>query len=704
MRPTHITTSPSRVFALAVPLLLALAIGCSPDETPRSTDDQAEVTVPAFTNVAPTALGRLFQVSNYRPGVAIFDYDRDGDQDFYLTQEAGNPNRLFRNDGELTFTDVAEAAGVAAVEQGSSGVVACDVNNDGFQDLYVGGRGIEGDGLDFRSAQVGSEESEPIRVAYADKLLLNLGDGTFEDVSDEAFDGSPNLRSAATIACADIDLDGWPDIFVANLIDEDFFFLGGPNHPGHFNVLLHNKGDGTFIDVSEEVGIRGDQVWMRDQSGAPLTFTDDDGISYEGYDPSHSDRAGNQVGDPTGPTHGAVFFDYNDDRLPDLWVNTDGDFPEVFRNTSTPGSIGFEPAAQDMGFPRVGNWMGFAVGDYDADGKLDVFATNVGYHLRLGPPQPSPGPDCKYNEQFAWGTCLNAMLRQQQPGVFEDVAPSIHVEPSALMPPASLDPANIDPAWPVPTGLSAYDFGYGATFFDMDNDGYEDLYWLGSELATGSGPGGSVYQAAGRMLRNNRGMGFQDVTVEARLLDVMGVKYDRLHELKPDQDPVAFKLSSKYHENGKGLAHGDLNGDGYVDLIGTNSSGLDFGGDGQQFDWTPGPMFMWINQPGENHWITLRLQGRMAIDGTGSNADGIGARVHLKASVSGEDDPLTQVREVKAGSSYLSMDTVELEFGLGSATVVDEVRITWPSGRTQLLTALLADRVVTVTEPTESGE
>ena len=199
-------------------------------------------------------------------------------------------------------------------------------------------------------------------------------------------------------------------------------------------------------------------------------------------------------------------------------------------------------------------------------------------------------------------------------------------------------------------------------------------------------------------------MGFQDVTVEARLLDVMGVKYDRLHELKPDQDPVAFKLSSRYHENGKGLAHGDLNGDGYVDLIGTNSSGLDFGGDGQQFDWTPGPMFMWINQPGDNHWITLRLQGRMAIDGTGSNADGIGARVHLKASVSGEDDPLTQVREVKAGSSYLSMDTVELEFGLGSATVVDEVRITWPSGRTQLLTALLADRVVTVTEPTESGE
>ena len=210
-------------------------------------------------------LGKLYQVSNYRPGVAIFDYDRDGDFDFYLTQQAGSPNRLFRNDGYMVFTDVADEAGVAAAEQGSSGVVACDLNNDGYQDLYVGGRGVEGDGLDFRSALAGDEE---LQAAYEDSLLMNLGDGTFEDVSDVAFGGSPNIRSAATVVCADIDLDGWLDIFVANLVDEDFFFLGGPNHPGHFNVMLRNKGDGTFEDVSESAGVRGDQVWMRDQSGA----------------------------------------------------------------------------------------------------------------------------------------------------------------------------------------------------------------------------------------------------------------------------------------------------------------------------------------------------------------------------------------------------------------------------------------------------
>jgi len=690
------TTSLRTIAALAVVALLTLAIACSSDDSPEATEDTPAAAIPAFESVAPSVLGKLYQVSNYRPGVAIFDYDRDGDFDFYLTQQAGSPNRLFRNDGEMVFTDVAEVAGVAAVEQGSSGVVACDLNNDGYQDLYVGGRGVEGDGLDFRSAEAAGDE---LLAAHSDRLLMNLGDGKFEDVSDVAFDGSPNIRSAATVVCADIDLDGWLDIFVANLVDEDFFFLGGPNHPGHFNVMLRNMGDGTFEDVSESAGVRGDQVWMRDQSGAPLTFTDAAGVSYEGYDPAHVDREGNRVADPTGPSHGAVFFDYNDDRLPDLWVATDGDYVELYENRSTQGSIRFEPVGQHMGFPRVGNWMGFAIGDYDADGQRDVFATNVGYHLRLGPPQPSPGPDCKYNEQFAWGSCLNAMLKLNESGAFEDVAPEINVEPSDLMPPKSLDPENIDPAWPVPTGLSAYDFGYGATFFDMDNDGYEDLYWLGSELAAGSGPGGNVYPAAGRMLRNDRGQGFQDVTVEARLLDILGVKYDRLHELKPGQDPVAFKLSARYHENGKGVAHGDLNGDGYVDLIGTNSSGLDFGGDGQQFDWTPGPLFMWINQPGVNNWITLRFQGRMAIDGTGSNADGVGARVHLTASVSGEDSTLTQVREVKAGSSYISMDTVELEFGLGDAMTVDLVEITWPSGRTQVLKDLSANQVLTVTEP-----
>ena len=692
------TLRPSAL-SLIVTLLIAAA-ACSPgtDNVPVAEPDS---TIPVFTNVAREAMGGAYRVSNYRPGVAIFDYDRDGDQDVYLTQEAGHPNRLFRNDGDMVFVETAESAGVAAIEQGSSGVVACDVNNDGYQDLYVGGRGIQGDGLDFRSARIADENGQTIAPAYADRLFINIG-GAFMDISDAAFGDSPNLRSAATVACADVDGDGWLDIFVANLIDEDYFFMGEDNHPGHFNVMYRNNGDMTFSDVSDESGLMGEQIWMRDPDGKPLTFTDSDGITYEGYDPSLVDDASNRVGDPTGPTHAATFFDYDDDLLPDLWVATDGDFLRLYRNDSTPGSVRFTSVEREMGFARVGNWMGFAVGDYNADSRLDVFATNSGYHLRMRDPQPNPGPDCKYHERFWWGTCLNVLLRNGvgvSPGRFEDVAPATNVEPSALMPPASLDPANINPNWPIPTGLSAYEFGYGATFFDMDNDGYQDLYWLGSEIASGDGPGGDIYQSAGRMLRNLGGKGFEDLTVETHLIDVQGVRYEKIDTLEPGQDPASIKLTPRYHENGKGLAHGDLNGDGYVDLIGTNSSGLLFTGEGYDADYSPGPTFMWINEPGNNNWIAVRLEGRMAVDGTGSNADGIGARVYLKTILEEGGEPVTQVQEAQAGSSYLSMNSVELEFGIGGASIVEEVTIIWPSGRVQTLTNLLVNQVVKVTEP-----
>ena len=90
----------------------------------------------------------------------------------------------------------------------------------------------------------------------------------------------------------------------------------------------------------------------------------------------------------------------------------------------------------------------------------------------------------------------------------------------------------------------------------------------------------------------------------------------------------------------------------------------------------------------------------MAIDGTGSNADAVGARVYVKTRVDGADAPLVQVQEIIAGSSYISMSSTDLEFGLGPATVVDEILITWPSGRTQTLTDVPANQLTTITEPT----
>ena len=669
---------------------------------PSLPSDLAPVT--PFTNIARERYPFDFSVWNDRPSAVVFDYDRDGDLDFYVTELGGFPNRLYRNDGDLDLVDVAKESGVAAVDSHSTGAVACDLDNDGDQDLYVGAWGHPNDGLDFRS---------PAELqGNRDSLFLNLGDGRFEDITEAAFGSQANIRSAASVACADVDGDGWLDIYVGNLADEDFRDFDTANHPGHYNVLYRNNGDMTFTDVSEEAGVRGPQVVMRGSGGQAIVFRDPEtGESYEGYDPKVTDRQGNRVGEPTGQTHAVLFFDQDDDGDPDLWVANDGDRLHVYRNDSSPGRIRFTPVARAMGIDKVGAWMGFAVGDYDGDADLDIFVTNIGYHLRRDVPPSEPGGSCAYHETFSWGTCLHFLLRNDGVrdvpgygtlGMFTDVAHSTSVTPSPFMPPDTLYPDMIHPYWAVPTGLAAYEFGFGTTFFDSDNDGDQDLYWLGSTIARGPMPGGSIFPGVGRMLRGNGQGLFEDITVRARLLDIMRINYDTLDLQNANIASTMRNLRIKFHENGKGLAHGDLNGDGYLDLVGTNSGDPAVGDNpliAQLSRRAAGPVMVWINGGGSNHWLTLRLQGRMAVDGTGSNADGIGARVYIKTVPELSGQPQVQVQEVRAGSSYLSMDSVDLEFGVGGATEVEEITILWPSGRKQMLSNVSVDQVLLITEP-----
>ncbi len=656
--------------------------------------------VTPFTQLRlPPENGPAF-IRNERPGVAVFDYDRDGDLDFYVTADQTQANVLYQNDGQGNFRDAAREAGVEALDRNSTGIVACDFNNDGFQDLYVGSRGGRGDGLDFRSPPEGQGNK--------DLLYLNNGDGTFSDITDSAFGEEANLRSAMSVACADVDGDQWLDIYVGNLFDDDFRNLNTPWHAGNYNVLYRNNGDLTFTDVSAVAGVKGPEIYMRYPDDTPVVFVDDGtGMWYEGYDPNITDDMGNRVGEPTAQTFAVLFFDNDDDGDPDLWVANDGDWLYVYRNDSTPGNIRFTSVAEEMGVRKVGAWMGFAVGDYDSDADLDLFVTNFGYHHRMRPPPPIPRGDCSYPEQFPWGYCLNYLLRNdgthEVPGVgllgqFVDAAPTTRVAPSPLMPPESLDPSVLYPTWPVPTGLAAYDFGFGATFFDYDNDGDQDLYWLGSEVERGEGPGGQAFRSAGRMLEGDGRGSFRDITVRAHLLDIEGVDYSILDPQDPRFDPEKQRIQGRFHENGKGLAHGDLNGDGYVDLIGTNSSGFIYQSPPNAVP-KPGPLFVWMNGGGENHWLTLRLRGRMAIDGTGSNADGIGAKVYLTAKTKDASQPLVQVQAVRGGSSYLSMDSIDLEFGLGQADRVEEIRVNWPSGRQQTLRDVEVDRVLLIEEP-----
>ena len=686
----------SRTLAILCVLALAL-MGCGAfSSLPGAAggDD-----APFFTNIAPDALGNNAFTINRYPGVAIFDYDRDGDQDFYVTQQELGPNFLFRNDGDGAFSEVSSEAGVAAEDSNSSGVVACDINNDGYQDLYVGSRGRHGDALDFRSADV----SPGLRQAITDRLFLNDGDGSFTDITAGAFGDSVNLRSAASVACADVDGDGWLDIYVGNRADFDFVRFDVPAHHGNYNVLYMNNGDLTFTEVARAAGVRGPQITMRAPDGRALVYEEPlTGALFQGYDPLLSDYAGNRVGDPAGQTWAVLFFDHDDDGDADLWVADDGDRMKLFQNDSAGGEVRFSEVAINL---PVGQWMGFALGDYDSDQDLDVFITNIGFHPLTRRPVPVPGGDCAYTHQFDWGSCLHLLMRNDgasADGVarFTDAAAATPVKPSAIMPPASLDPANIYSAWDPPTGLSAYDFGFGAAFLDYDNDGYQDLYWLGALISRGEGPGGQQYPGAGRMLRGDRAGGFEDVTIETRLLDVQDVDYSILDPADSRFDSEKQRISPSFHENGKGLAKGDLNGDGYVDLIATNSSG-DLYDDGGNVVFTKGPLFVWMNQGSGKNWIALRLKGRMAIDGTGGNADAVGARIYLTAKTDKTSDaaPTTQVQEALASSTFLSMNSPDLHFGLGDAETVDEITIRWPSGATQTLQNVPANQALVVEEP-----
>ena len=621
--------------------------------------------VAPFRNIAPQALGDEASVANDLPGVVIFDYDRDGDMDFYITQSMGNPNLLFRNEGggdTPAFSEVGVQAGADATESNSTGVVACDVNNDGYQDLYVSAQGIVGDGKDFQAAV----EDAELRAAISDRLLLNNADGSFRDITAAAFGDAANTRTGTSPACADIDRDGWIDIFVGNRSDLDNVHPGAPTF-GNLNVLYRNNGDLTFSEIGAEAGVRGEQV----------------------------------------VTWATMFFDYDDDGDPDLWTADDGGPVRVYRNDTEDGAARFTAVERAMGLETRGNWMGFALGDYDGDVDLDVFVTNIGYHPKTRPLALSGASgDCSVEQRFELSTCAHYLLSNGgtkwvssfgEVGFFPDVAAALPIEPSRVMPPDSIDPAKIRLDWRVPTGLAAYDFGFGAAFFDYENDGDADLYWTGSALGRGESPDGMIFPAAGRMLRGNGQGEFQDITVEARLLNIKGVDYGLLDPADAAFDRAAQRIDTAYHENGKGLAKGDLNGDGYVDLIATNSAGSVFVGAGDELGYEEGPTFVWLSGGGANNRLTLRLRGRQAVDGTGSNADAIGARAFVTARIGGERR--VQIGEALGSSSFLSMSSLDLHFGLGDAVVVDEITIFWPSGIRQVIADAPVNQIFEITEP-----
>src|ERR1039457_100092 len=262
----------------------------------------------------------------FATGVTVGDYDNDGFLDIFVS--GYNSRQLFHNNGDGTFTDVTAKAGVAGGGWSSSAAWV-DYDRDGYLDLFVA-RYLE---YDVKNAPYCGYKQEGYRT-YCDpqqfdgvpeQLFHNNHDGTFTDVSVKA--GIANRAGKGLgVVVGDIDLDGWPDIFVTN--------------DGVRNFLYRNKGDGTFQDITYTAGT--------------------------GFDMNRKAMAG----------MGTEIADFDGDGLPDIFLTAfSREYNTLFRNL---GKLQFEDvtlkAGLQSGFLTLA--FGAKLFDYDNDGRLDIFCTN----------------------------------------------------------------------------------------------------------------------------------------------------------------------------------------------------------------------------------------------------------------------------------------------------------------------------------------
>jgi hypothetical protein len=475
-------------------------------------------------------------------GCAFLDYDRDGWQDILLVNGMDWPGhqrqrstlKLYRNNRNGTFSDVTKAAGLD-VELYGMGVAVGDYNNDGFSDIYI--------------SCVGQS-----------RLFRNTGKGTFIDVTKGS--GLLGRQGFSTSALwFDYDRDGLLDLFVCNYVrwspEHDVFCSLDGTHKSYCTPeayrgdtcwLFHNRGDGTFEDVTAASGIF-------DSSSKSL---------------------------------GVAMFDYDQDGWPDLLLANDTQPNKLYKNLRNGKfkDVGVEAglAFSTEGKARAG--MGVDTGDFENSGRVGVAITNFD------------------NEMIGLYHCVSA-------GTFDDIA--------------------------IASGLGAASrstLGFGCAFFDANLDGWLDLAVANGHIdETVRNIRGNVgYAQAPQLFLNQRAGKFRDVAQ-----DVGG----------GFATPIV----------GRGLAYGDFDRDGDLDLLMTTNNG---------------PAYLYRNdQTGGNRSIRFQLTG------TKSNRDAIGATVKIFSG------GLNQSRMVRGGSSYLSQSELPVTFGVGKSEKTERVTIDWPSGRNE---------------------
>ena len=335
-------------------------------------------------------------------GVCVGDYNNDGFEDIFCTYFG--QNRLYRNNGNGTFTDTTKAAGLWNEQpRWGAGCSFLDYNRDGHLDLFVSNyvrfsfehAPVPGENVNCNWKGVPVECGPRGLPTGRHSLYRNNGDGRFTDVSQEAGIASATGCYGMTVVAADLDEDGWPDIFVACDSTPSLLFMN--NHNGTFREEGVLRGVALSDDGMEQAGM-GVGVGDYDLDGHLDLFKthfaeDANGLYHNDGKGNFDDvtRSSRVAVDTRYICWGAGMVDLDNDGYPDLFVSTGNVYPEVERKlpqyaNKSPrtvyrnlGNRTFEELSQEAG-PGVTDAhcsRGCAFGDFDNDGDLDVLIVNM---------------------------------------------------------------------------------------------------------------------------------------------------------------------------------------------------------------------------------------------------------------------------------------------------------------------------------------
>jgi enediyne biosynthesis protein E4 len=495
------------------------------------------------------------------------------------------------------------------IETMGGGVALFDYNNDGLLDIFL-----------VNSGHLSNPMRPPETFDRHDprnwnRLYRQNPDGSFTDVTKEAgLTNAGDGNYGMGVAVGDYDNDGFPDLYITNYGN---------------NILYHNNGDGTFTDVTAKAGVEAGG-WS---CSAGFFDYDNDGhldlfvTRYMLWDTQHSKICGNEWQTYCPPA----------------------EFPQttnlLYRNR---GDGTFEDVSQHSGIAALkGRSLGVCFADYDDDGFTDIFVSNDGmrqflFHnngdgtfteraLEAGAALTADGKPLS-----GMGTVFQDYDNDGRPDILVTVLPRevyalFHNDGNGLFSYRSLQ-AGLGV-------LTAASSGWGVGLEDFDNDGWKDLF-----------------------------------VAQSHVLDNVEEIDHMLHYKEPPL--LALNHAGRFERAdsgvtaaiaGRGVAFGDINNDGYQDVIVTSLGGE--------------PLVLY-GHPTTGHWLSIALRG------TRSNRDGLGARVQVNG----------QTRFATTSGSYLSASDKRLHFGLGDAETA-KVEIHWPSGTRQVLENVKANQFLEIREP-----